>query len=209
MLDMNNAFNIVSRAAMLSAVKERAPAFLPVVQLAYGDASSLRVARTPEGAAPIQSQGGVRQGKPLAPLIFTLTLQPVLEHAEAGADVVPLVACLYDVTFAVSPAAGATTFKHLLDAAKDLPIIGLEQNLSNCGVNGGDAEEVVAVAKAPGIGHMHQRLMSVGTLLGTPAYIGSNCKLRRMAEEAQFLAYVDTQMSLPLSAQMTFLLLLL
>ena len=71
---MKNAFNSVSRAAMVAAVNARAPALLPVVQWAYGEATALRVIGAPEGTPPIQSQCGVRQGVPLGPLIFALTL---------------------------------------------------------------------------------------------------------------------------------------
>lgn len=137
-LDMKNTFNSISRADMVAAVKERAPALVLVVQWAHGEVTSLRVMGAPESTAHIQSQWGVRQRGPLVPPMFALTLQLVLEHAEAGAAVggcggrqpPPHVAYLDDVCIAGTPPAGAATFRRLLDIQKRLQSIGQELNIS-------------------------------------------------------------------------------
>lgn len=109
----------------------------------------------------------------------------MLEDAEAGAVVAPLVAHLNDVSIAGPPAAGAATFRVLLDGQKGHPSIGLHLNCGKCGVRGGDAEEVAAVAKELGIKHIRQGVMAVGTLLGASAFVDT--KLKQKAEEVQSL----------------------
>jgi hypothetical protein len=68
---------------MLAAVAQRCPALLPMVAWwAYSQPSRLLVQRTKE---VVSSQSEVRQGDPLGPLLFALTLQEPLEQvAEMG-----------------------------------------------------------------------------------------------------------------------------
>ena len=53
-----------------------------MVQWPYGDETPLHIVRAPEGTPPA-AWSGVRQGHALGPLLFTLTLQPVLERVAA------------------------------------------------------------------------------------------------------------------------------
>ena len=77
-VDMANAFNNIHRAEMFAAVQQSAPALLPMVQWAYGEATPLHIVGSPEVTPPVMSQRRVRQGNPWGPLLFALTLQPVL-----------------------------------------------------------------------------------------------------------------------------------
>lgn len=106
-------------------------------------------------------------------------------------DVLPAAAA------AVAATAVAATFKRLLDAELGLSSIGLELNPGMCGVHGSNTEVVAAAAHELRIGHTYQGVMSVGTSLGTPAFVDT--KLRKKAEDVQ--SQVDTLVTLSLSAQ--------
>jgi len=72
-LDFSNAFNTISRAAVLYAVSNQIPELYRFCFAAYGDTSVLQF-----GQEVISSAEGVQQGDPLGPLLFCLTLQPIL-----------------------------------------------------------------------------------------------------------------------------------
>jgi len=72
-LDFSNAFNTIRRDAVLNAVSGKLPELYRFCHAAYGDTSLLQF-----GEESISSAEGVQQGDPLGPLLFCLTLQPIL-----------------------------------------------------------------------------------------------------------------------------------
>ena len=73
-IDLSNAFNCVSRQAILNQVSKRAPGLTAWVETCYGGPSLL----FSEGQT-LQSSSGAQQGDPLGPLLFSLAWQPVVE----------------------------------------------------------------------------------------------------------------------------------
>ena len=72
-LDFSNAFNTIRRDAVLNAVAVRLPELYRFCSSAYRGQSTLAF-----GDKLIRSQEGVQQGDPLGPLLFCLTILPIL-----------------------------------------------------------------------------------------------------------------------------------
>ena len=79
-LDFSNAFNSLRRDKMLESVRQRAPEMysLYFVFSAYEGHSSLFC-----GDAVLPSQEGVQQGDPLGPLLFCLTIYPLIQQLKS------------------------------------------------------------------------------------------------------------------------------
>ena len=73
-LDLINAFNTVDRATAIQELANNFPEALPWVTSCYGSPSHLLF-----GPSTILSESGLHQGDPLAPLLFALVLQPIVE----------------------------------------------------------------------------------------------------------------------------------
>ena len=202
-VDVANAFNSIHRAAMLAAVQQSAPALLPMVQWAYGDETPLHIVGAPEGTPPVMSQGGVRQGDPLGPLLFALTLPPVLERVDATCEEAPLMSYLDEMSIVgkLTPAAGA--FRRLCVDDDGVRSTGLDPRLPKCGIYGGDKEQVAAEAAKLRIAYQLDGFTAVGSPLGSAEYVSN--ALGRGAAAVETL--VDTLVQLPLSVQSQFLLL--
>ena len=74
-LDFKNAFNSLSRSAMLNAVLSTIPELYPYCYSAYSKASLLKYDNF-----TLLSQTGPQQGDPLGPLLFCLAIHPILEN---------------------------------------------------------------------------------------------------------------------------------
>jgi Reverse transcriptase (RNA-dependent DNA polymerase) len=72
-LDFSNAFNSLHRDAMLESVHNKVPELYKFCVLSYGQSTVLHY-----GSRTVLSQEGTQQGDPLGPLLFCLTLQPLL-----------------------------------------------------------------------------------------------------------------------------------
>ena len=72
-LDFKNAFNCLRRDKVMAAVRDVAPELFQFVYSAYQTPSSLFC-----GDHVLQSEEGVQQGDPLGPLLFCLTIHPLV-----------------------------------------------------------------------------------------------------------------------------------
>lgn len=91
--DLSNAFNSIGRTAIAAATAKYAPSFYKAAAWAYNRPSLL----VTDGGACLASAEGVRQGDPLAPLLFSLAFRPTLEKLERELPDSTLVAYLDDV----------------------------------------------------------------------------------------------------------------
>nr|AFI41156.1 reverse transcriptase [Pyricularia oryzae]AFI41157.1 reverse transcriptase [Pyricularia oryzae]AFI41158.1 reverse transcriptase [Pyricularia oryzae] len=92
-LDLKNAFNSVSRAAIASSVAKYAPTFYRSTCWAYNQPSILIT----ENGSVLASAQGIRQGDPLGPLLFSLAFRPTLETIQKSLPYTYIAAYLDDV----------------------------------------------------------------------------------------------------------------
>ena len=74
-LDFKNAFNACNRAHFITKVRLRAPALAPRVEFLFTSQAPLPL----NESVHVLSREGVYQGGPLAPLLFSLAVQPLAE----------------------------------------------------------------------------------------------------------------------------------
>lgn len=78
-IDFKNAFNLVSRQAVLDECAKRFPSILPFVSWCYLQRPILR-----HRLGPFWSCSGVQQGDPLGPFLFSLVLQVLVAEIESS-----------------------------------------------------------------------------------------------------------------------------
>ena len=83
MIDIKNAFNSIDRSCVLNEVysKPKLRPTWPIVDFAYSEPSHL-LTRDANGllTKSIESTQGVRQGDPLASLLFAIAMQPIYDE---------------------------------------------------------------------------------------------------------------------------------
>ena len=84
-VDMRNAFNLVSRQAILDECASLFPELLPWVLWCYGTHSALW---HPMGR--VSSESGVQQGDPLGPLLFALVLQKIISAVDVDVECIEI-----------------------------------------------------------------------------------------------------------------------
>ena len=85
-LDFRNAFNSINRETVLRAVAAHIPMLYAFCHLTYANHTSLLF-----GEDLISSEDGVQQGDPLGPLLFCLSIHPILAAFQS-----PFIACFMD-----------------------------------------------------------------------------------------------------------------
>ena len=203
-VDMENAFNTVSRDAVFATVRERMPQLLPVVQWAYGTPTALHVVGAPEGTEPVLSCCGVRQGDPLGPLLFALAMHGPLTKAAAAVPSAHFIAYLDDCNVVGPPDAVRRAFRQLCgNGQHSVRSIGLRVRPTKCGVHGGAAQELEQLADKLGVRCLPDGLMVVGVPLGSESFRASALSQR----SGKVVGLVSKLCALPLSKQSQFLLL--
>ena len=119
-LDFTNAFNSLHRDAMLAAVTNFIPEIYEFCFLSYGASSTLKFSEH-----SIFSQEGAQQGDPLGPLLFSLTIHPLLQSLSSAL----VIGYLDDITLGGSENTVAADVA-LVQAQGEA--IGLKLNITKC-----------------------------------------------------------------------------
>jgi hypothetical protein len=126
-IDFKNAFNLVSRAAIIDQLRLFFPKLLPWFLSSYGSASSLVLT---DPFSPLQSTSGVRQGDPCSSLYFSLVLNPLLLRLRAHLPHMDLLAFFIDDgTLIASPTDLLTALNIIQEFGST---VGIHLNLSKC-----------------------------------------------------------------------------
>ena len=126
-IDLHNAFNLVSRQAILDECAVCFPELLPWAAWCYGQHPILWHAM-----GSINSETGVQQGDPLGPLFFCLVLQTVVSAISAGDRCAELLfhAWYMDDVIVASP---RCAINRVLSIIQDQgPTLGLFINTAKC-----------------------------------------------------------------------------
>jgi len=124
-LDWKNAFNSISRQAILDTIAASHSHLFPFVKWMYATPSRLWLPGSRASDSPLLSTSGVKQGDPIGPLLFSLTLQPLLQKISAEFPGVRVAAYLDDTFLQGPPALVANAFSRLqsLGAAIHLKVV--------------------------------------------------------------------------------------
>jgi len=119
-LDIKNAFNSIRRDSMLETIKTELPECYAYIHSAYASSSLLLFDNH-----VISSEEGVQQGDPLGPLLFSLTIQPIIRQCKSDLHI----AYLDDITLGGNTSVLNDDVNMIKAEALK---IGLELNESKC-----------------------------------------------------------------------------
>jgi hypothetical protein len=194
-IDGTNAFNALSRSAVLQAVATHFPELYAYVERVYGPASTPSLQFGLDGFAEaeiILSRQGVQQGDPLGPLLFALAVLPVMLSFREAFPTLALPAYLDDMTIVSLGAADAAVLQLVhsgfLHVAEELEKVGVKVNTTKsvCLLPPGGGAHSAAAGAGVTDGQAHVMLQPVpvrsdgivlmGVPVGTPAFVRTHMR---------------------------------
>ena len=158
--DYTNAFNSISRVAVLNKTKELVPSALPYALQAYKQPTTLFF-----GDFQLKSECGVQQGDPLGPLLFSIAIHELAASLQSELNVW----YLDDVTVGGEPSVVLADLRKIQSVSQQIGL-SLNNSKSEIIIIGGNRQQAESIASefldvAPGIKIVP---LEEATLLGSP-----------------------------------------
>jgi len=155
-LDFSNAFNSLHRDVMLNAVADKVPEIYKFCHMSYSNHTALKF-----GDNIILSEEGPQQGDPLGPLLFCLSIHPLLLSLSSTLSI----GFLDDVTLGGD----------IANIAKDVESIRIKGDFMGLRLNVLKCELIESSMGAPcidALDHFNRLKPNEATLLGAPPFSG-------------------------------------
>ena len=179
-LDFKNAFNLVNRPKMLQGLRSTNPKLSPWVEFTYCKETPLFI----QGGLTITSQEGIQQGDPLATLLFSVAINPVVRQIATQFQTEWSSWYLDDGNLISSISEVMKVMDHLLSVGPDY---GLFLNSSKCQITGRNIDRHK-------LADLHLGELKVSEVEGQPAAVilGStlgptHCVLEHVSNQQQRL----------------------
>ena len=193
-VDMRNAFNLVSRQAILDECASLFPELLPWVLWCYGTHSALW---HPMGR--VSSESGVQQGDPLGPLLFALVLQNIISAVDVDVECIEMLfnAWFLDDGVLAGPKSAVLRAMHLIEELG--PPFGIFINLAKCELYSRNelSSTFPVMIKSSQVPHLEILGAPIGDFLFCSKFIASRRKIAsKLLSKLEEVASIDPQVAL-------------
>ena len=193
-VDMRNAFNLVSRQAILDECASLFPELLPWVLWCYGTHSALW---HPMGR--VSSESGVQQGDPLGPLLFALVLQKIISAVDMDDECIQMLfnAWFLDDGVLAGTKSAVLRAMHLIEELG--PPFGIFINLAKCELCSRNelSSTFPVMIKSSQVPHFEILGAPIGDFLFCSKFIASRHKIAsKLLSKLEEVASIDPQVAL-------------
>ena len=197
-IDLHNAFNRVSRQAVLNACALHIPELLPWSQWCYGQHPVLW-----HSLGTISSEIGVQQGDPLGPLLFCLVLQQIISAIAEDVDCESLLFHHWYIDDGVVAGPIAAIARVLAIIQESGPPLGLNINIAKCELfSSRDLSSFPEEMRRSNVPHFEILGAPIGDLVFCAKFVAQKqSEASKLLKELEAVGSIDPQVALLLLRQ--------
>eukprot|EP00731_Ephydatia_muelleri_P013949 Em0007g1259a len=197
-IDLHNAFNRVSRQAVLNACALHIPELLPWSQWCYGQHPALW-----HSLGTISSEIGVQQGDPLGPLLFCLVLQQIISAIAEDVDCESLLFHHWYIDDGVVAGPVAAIARVLAIIQESGPPLGLNINIAKCELfSSRDLSSFPEEMRRSNVPHFEILGAPIGDLVFCAKFVAQKqSEASKLLKELEAVGSIDPQVALLLLRQ--------